>query len=499
MADLSPHHGSRVFDLSGQWLDIRVANASVIHLSGTAPDADNDVYPLNNGLTFIKGPNDYAKIAKLGKRGTLRRQMEMILAQGGTSQLGAYVYINRVAEGADHNATIANIAGDRFAYTGVHSAAKYQTTAGMGDGLFKPRIFIAPEFTHSLSTDGIRSVGMDANGGGYSANTTMTATGGGGRNCVLEPVIVDGAITGAIVRKPGFGFTGTPTITIADPGPGNGIAGGSGATAEAVLGTVGNPIAHEYEGLCAQFRAVGFVDGPCTTDEAAVLARECYGSDRLYMMDGHLRVEDTALAAYVPTAPSGIFAGVQCRTDRDQGFVKSLSNELINGTDGLVRPVHYPTQTNYLNTNRVATVHNYGYGLRTWGNRTTSGMFLSVRRTRDLVNEAVETAYLRAVDRTMDEINIRILEEVGTDFLKTMENRRYVMTGSSEMRISRTKNSKGQMRQGRTIFDMRYEVPPPMEDITIEADDNINAYDLLVERMGRYTETNNRSVTSLLN
>jgi phage tail sheath protein FI len=479
MSDLSYHHGSRVFDLAGQWLDVRLANASVINLTGTAPDADAATWPLDRPV-LIKGPADLPKLTKLGRAGTLYRAIEQIFDQGGTSKLGAYIYVTRVAQATSAAETLSNVVGDNIAMTGINAARKIPSIAGYGSDFFKPRIFIAPGFTSSTATDGVRSVAMDQQGIGYSSQTTMRVVGGGGRGCVLKPIIdEDGHITGAIVVKPGWGYTGTPTIEIEDPA----ATPGSGAQAQAIVGVVGNPVAHEMTGVAAQFRAVGFIDGPNTTDEAAVLARESYGSDRLYMIDPSLNVYDNALMAFAPSQPSAIFAGVQVRTDRDKGFVKSVSNELLFGVDGPVRPIHYGTQTNYLNQNRVATVINYGDGWKTWGNRTTSGMFLAVRRSRDLINEAVETAYLRAADRPMTEFNLRLLEEIGQDFLTMLERRGYVMSGSSNFRVSSTKNTKGAMQQGRIVFDMRYETPPPMEDIVIEATDNIQAYDLLIDRL----------------
>jgi phage tail sheath protein FI len=500
MADLAFHHGSRVFDSAGSWIDVELANSAVVKLYGTAPDADASVFPLNRTV-LIKGSADYSKVAKLGRRGSLRGSLDAIYDQGGASKLGAYVYVTRIAAGQTHAETMSNLVGDRADMTGVYAALRIPSIAGYGREMFKPRIFVAPGYTGPLAQDGVRAVGMDNQGGGYSTKTFMTVTGGGGRGTVLVPQIVDGAIVGAIVQKPGWGYTGTPTITITDPDTANNRQPGSGAQAQAMLGTVGNPVAHAMEGLAAQFRAVAFIDGAGTTPEDAVLARETYGSDRLYMIDAPLHyrypVSDFDRGAipfdaqpiydgefaYVPGPASPAFVGVQCRSDRDNGVVRSVSNQYIYGVDGPVRTDHYPMGTNYLNQNRVATVHNYGQGCHTWGNRTTSGMFLPVRRTRDLVNEALEMAYLRAVDRPMLDLQIRILEEVGRDFLTTLERRNYIMGGSSEFRVSRTKNLPGPMRQGRIIFDLKYETPPPMEDVVIEADDNIQAYELLLDRL----------------
>lgn len=74
-------------------------------------------------------------------------------------------------------------------------------------------------------------VGIDLvyGGTGYSANTTVTISGGGGTGAIANATIANGIITGFIINNRGDGYTSTPNVTIAD-------TFGSGAIANAVVG-----------------------------------------------------------------------------------------------------------------------------------------------------------------------------------------------------------------------------------------------------------------------
>lgn len=483
--DIAFHHGTRVNEIAEDVVPIRTAQSAVIALHGTAPDADAEAFPYNTPI-LIKGASNYALAAKLGDAGTLKKQLDAIFDQGGSARLGAYVYVTRHEVGANAAATLSNIVGDATAKTGVHANFKIEGLYGRKLG---PRILIAPGFSGPLSTDGVSAIAVTAPGGEYGPDTKLTVTGGGGRNAVIEPIIVEGEFTGVAIKKPGFGFTSAPTITVSNAG------GGSGATFTVTLGAVGNPIAHELEGIAAKLKAVAFIDGPNTTDSAAVISREKYGSERIYICDPQVQVWDTEIDGYVPQPSSGRFAGVQCRVDRDQGFVKSVSNELIYGIDGVTRPIVYGDQTNYLNENCVGTIVNFGEGYRTWGNRTTANTFLSVRRTKDFVNEAIEREYLKFVDKPMTEANLKFLVESARAFLRTLEAENFLLRGS-DVWFDEALNAPTEMRQGRVTLSLKYEVPPPMEDIRIAAYQNIQAYTLLLQRVGAAIEGGSLSLAA---
>ncbi|MGE8942708.1 phage tail sheath family protein [Leptospira interrogans] len=568
MADIAFHHGTRVSDSADRPVQIRTAQSAVVFLSGTAPDADPTAFPLDTPV-LISGSSNYSLASQLGDAGTLKTHLDAIFDQGSRHRLGAYVYINRVEQGLTTLQTLSNLVGDAAAMTGVHAAMKVESMFGRR---LKPRLFIAPGFTGPLATDGVASVNVSVGGHGYVLPPLVTFTGGSGQGAEAIAQVVDGEVTAIIVRKPGFGYTGAPTVVISSIVPavsvvpdednaGNGVLtlagtpygpgikageytlvctsaaanagtfsvtdpdgeelddatvavayddvvkftiadgaddfevgdtftlvvaltnGGYGATATATVGTVGNPVAHELGGICEKLRAVGFIDGPNSTDQAAVIARGKYGSERLYIVDPFVQVWDTAIDAYVPQPASGRFAGVQVRVDREIGFYKSVSNEPIFGIDGVNRPISYGTQTNYLNENAVNTVVNFGEGYRTWGNRTTANTFLAVRRTRDFVNEAIEDAYLSFVDRPLNDANLKFLIESGRAFLRTLEAEGYVLRGSSDVWVNPDLNAPSELKQGRVTLSLKYEVPPPMEDIRVIAHENLQAYELLIDRV----------------
>lgn len=60
MADISFHHGTRVFESQETPVLIRTMQSAVIAHIGTAPDADVNVFPLNKPV-LIKGQQNIPK------------------------------------------------------------------------------------------------------------------------------------------------------------------------------------------------------------------------------------------------------------------------------------------------------------------------------------------------------------------------------------------------------------------------------------------------------
>ncbi len=467
MGDVSFHHGTRVRESNEVPVLIRTVQSAVCCVLGTATNADPLVFPINTPV-LIKGTQDASKAKKLGAQGTLKDAIDGIF-----DQIATYVYVIRVEDGSDYNDTLSNLVGDVSAYTGVHALRKIESLFGRK---LKARLVCAPGFTSALATDGIASVSVTAPGSNISANATITVTGGGGQGAELIPLITEGQLSGVAIRKPGWGYTTEPTLTLVDDS-------GSGATMSSTIGTVGNPVAHELVGLLQESRAVAFIDGPNTTDEAAVSFAGHYGSDRVYVVDPKGLVFDTELDAYVPQPLSARFAGVQARTDRTLGFSNSLSNKPINGIDGVTRPISYGLQTNYLNENGVNTVINRGDGWITWGNRSTTGVsvwkFLNVRRTADFINEALEDAYFEFVDKNPTPANLKFMKESGQSFLDTMQAEDYIIGG--RVWFDPEKNSATEAAQGRWVLSVEFEPYAPMENIDIDSHRNIAYYDVLID------------------
>jgi phage tail sheath protein FI len=239
-----------------------------------------------------------------------------------------------------------------------------------------------------------------------------------------------------------------------------------------------NPIVAALPAVLEKLRAVAFVDGPDTTDEAAVLYRQDVNSDRIYICDPKVLVWDTALDVHVPQPSSARFAGVAARTDRTNGFWWSPSNKPINGIGGLARPISYGDQSNYLNEAHVNTVLNLGEGFVTWGNRVATGIdlnkFLSVRRTMDFINEAVETANLEFVDKPFSKANLKFLIESGNAFMRVLKAEGAILGG--RLWLDPERNTDEEMAQGRVTFGVEFEPPAPMEDIRFVAHRQIRYY-----------------------
>lgn len=133
MADY--HHGVRVVEINEGTRPIRTVSTAVIGLVVTAPMADETAFPLN---TPVLVTDLYAAIGKAGTSGTLRRTLSAIV-----NETRALCVVVRVEEGADEDATTANIIGG-VSETGQKLGMQALTAAETKFGV-KPRILGVPE------------------------------------------------------------------------------------------------------------------------------------------------------------------------------------------------------------------------------------------------------------------------------------------------------------------------------------------------------------------
>jgi uncharacterized protein len=137
-------HGVEVVELDDGTRAVRTASASVIGLVGTAPEADAEVFPLNEPVLVL---GSRQKLAALGKGGTLPDALGDIL-----EIVGAAVVVIRVEEGEDQAGTISNVIGGVDAETGKYQGVQALMAAGSTVGA-RPRILIATGFTHQVFED----------------------------------------------------------------------------------------------------------------------------------------------------------------------------------------------------------------------------------------------------------------------------------------------------------------------------------------------------------
>lgn len=234
-------------------------------------------------------------------------------------------------------------------------------------------------------------------------------------------------------------------------------------------------VAAEMLGVADQLKAVVIIDGPNTTSEAAVDYRANFGSDRAYIIDPQVKVWDSASNSPAYEPASARVAGIINKSDNERGFWWSPSNRLMNGITGTKRPVGFGlndplSEANYLNENEVATIIRKD-GFRLWGNRSCSAdpkwAFLSVRRTADMIHEALIRAHFWAVDRNITKVFIEEVMFAVQSYINHLQAKGAVLGGS--VWIDAELNTPESIASGRIYFDFDFTPPYPAERITFRS------------------------------
>ncbi len=233
-----------------------------------------------------------------------------------------------------------------------------------------------------------------------------------------------------------------------------------------------NGLVAEMEGVLAKLKAIAFIDGPNTTDEAAVMYRQDWDNPRLMICDPWVRVEAPS-GAIVDQPASSRWAGVKCVVDQTMGFWVSPSNKQIKGIVGISRPVEFSlgdpsTRSNYLNGNQVSCIINE-QGYRTWGNRTTTSSdtryaFLNVQVVDDMVAESIMLAHLWAVDRNITKTFVSSIVENVNTYLRYLKRLGAIIDGKAW--ADPDLNTPDVIKNGQVFIDYDFTPPYPAERIT---------------------------------
>lgn len=459
MADLSYFHGVKLEESTDTPSLLRVSRFGIIYINGTAPEADETLFPLNTP----KLVTSLGDAAALGDEGTLLADITTIFGEG-----GSWVIVNRV-EHSETAATLdANLIGDPVARTGLYGAVRAKALLG-----YQPRVLVTAGDTGAFIDDGIVSIAVGAGGTGY-VEPTVAIT-GDGTGATATATVVDGVITAITVTDPGSGYT-TATVGITD-------AEGEGATATANIGDVANAYISALATITPQIRARAYISGPNTTNDEAIRWRNTINSDRILPIDpkGIKNVAGTPVV--VPIAP--VFAGVRGRVvTSSEGVSGSVSNKIIRTLDGVSRTIAYPHDANRLNENQIATVINERGGLRTWGSRLATDVqiwqFDSVRATADMINEALEDLYFDYVDRKFTKANLKMMIEDGNAALRVFQYNNDILGGRvwlSDLNVP-TLNA-----NGKVFLNVEFEPVGLMEQIHLTTYRNILYYQLLLDEV----------------
>jgi phage tail sheath protein FI len=221
--------------------------------------------------------------------------------------------------------------------------------------------------------------------------------------------------------------------------------------------------------IAEKLKATIIADGPNTTDTDAISYTSEFGSSRIYIVDPWVKVGSQVLP------PSPFVAGLIAKSDNEKGFWHSPSNQEILGITGLARPIDFSfgdsnCSANVLNEHNVATIIHQG-GYKLWGNRTTASdtkwVFLSVRRTADLINDSILRAHLWAVDRNITRTYLEDVSESVNAYLASLKAQGAILGGSCS--VPRDVNTRANIQDGKVYFDIEFTPPYPAESITFRS------------------------------
>jgi phage tail sheath protein FI len=229
-------------------------------------------------------------------------------------------------------------------------------------------------------------------------------------------------------------------------------------------------VATAMDALAQKLRAIGIIDGPCTTDEAAMAYAKNFGSRNLFMVDPGVQFWDTDESKTVDSPGSAWAAGLFAWTDATYGFWASPSNKEFTGITGTTRAVEYldgdaTCRANLLNNANIATIiRDDGY--RLWGNRTLSSdpkwAFVTRVRTLFMIMDAVQAGHKWAVDRSITKTYVKDVTDGLEAFMRDLKNQGALI--NFEVFADEELNTASQIEQGKVYWRIRFTDVPPAEN-----------------------------------
>jgi len=229
-------------------------------------------------------------------------------------------------------------------------------------------------------------------------------------------------------------------------------------------------VATAMDALAAKLRAIAIIDGPNTTDEAALAYAQEFGSKRLYMVDPGVQFWDTEQSKTVDAPASAWMAGLFAWTDSQYGYWASPSNKEFVGITGTSRPIEYldgdeTCRANLLNNANITTIIRDG-GYRAWGNRTLSSdakwAFVTRVRTCDILMDAVQAGHKWAVDRSITKTYVKDVTEGLNAFMRDQKNAGAII--NFEVYPDDEMTTASQIMQGKVYWRIRFTDVPPAEN-----------------------------------
>ncbi|MGE8408301.1 MAG: phage tail sheath subtilisin-like domain-containing protein [Pseudomonas sp.] len=222
--------------------------------------------------------------------------------------------------------------------------------------------------------------------------------------------------------------------------------------------------------LADKLRGLAIIDGPGTTDEAALAYAENFGAKRAFLVDPGVKYWDVGAAATVDAPASAWVAGLFAWTDSEYGFWASPSNKEFVGITGTTRAVEFldgdeSCRANLLNNANITTIIRDD-GFRLWGNRTLSSdpkwAFVTRVRTMDIVMDAILYGHKWAVDRSITATYVKDVTEGLENFMRDLKAQGAII--NFEVYADPELNTPSQLEQGKVYWNIRFTDVPPAEN-----------------------------------
>lgn len=449
-------HGVEVVNVDDGARSIQTVASSVIGLVGTAPKG-----PVNTPVLILGSATDAVKQFGAGV-GTIPDALDAIF-----DQAGAAVVVINVLDPTTHKTAVASASYTFSDDDEVTLADRYASNVVVKDETDTTTFVAGTDYSFDPDTGVVTRIAA----GGIAADATVHVS-----YDKPDPTAVTSAdIVGGVDAETGA-YTGVhallsaqgtvkvkPKILIAP-----------GYTGDRT-GDAANPVVAEMSGIADKLLAVIVADGPNTTDADAITYREDWGSERIFVVDPESKVYDTASGSNIDMPSSARVAGLIAKVDAKEGFWVSPSNHVLNGIVGTSRPIDFSlgdanSRANYLNANEVATIIGQD-GYRLWGNRTCAAdakwAFLSVVRTRDMINESLLSAHMWAVDRNITKNYVEEVIEGVNAYLRNLVGKGAILGGKCW--ADPELNSADQIAAGHCYFDFDFTPPSPAERVTFRS------------------------------
>jgi phage tail sheath protein FI len=452
-------HGVEIDEVSTGNNNITTVPSGVIGLVGTAPKG------ATNALTVISSSRQGLEIFGEDVPGfTIPAALDAIFAQGGAKVLVVNVFdpAAHTITVADETVTIANgaatLANEPVDSIVVTNAAGTTTYAVGVD--FTITAYGAIRVVNTVSIPNGSELLVDYRHLDPAAITAVVVNGsaaaprtgvelleeadltlGYSPKILISPTYVEEASTSALLLAKAAAFLGVALIDAPEAATPAGVIAGRGPA--------------------------GGVPGFQTTDKRAVL---------LYPY-----VKDTDARNNPVNRPMSAYAaGLMSVVDATEGYWVSPSNHQLKSILG---PATFLTSgfrnansdVNQLNEVGVTSILNaFGTGFRLWGNRnasaplnTVSDVFISVQRTKDVLNDSVAFSMLPFIDRPITPALIDSIREAVNSYLRTLTGLGAILDGRCA--YIPADNPTAALAQGKLVFDLSFQPPTPAERVTFKS------------------------------